>query len=76
MTKKQLLKRLENVTDDTTIINSIDAEGNGYNVVGEAIDLMYRIENGKIELRDEEDIMMDDPKYAKKFKKCLVLYPY
>lgn len=76
MTKKQLFKRLEDTPDDAIIISSINAEGDGYNVIGEAIDLMYKIENGEIELKDEEDIIADDPKYAKKFKKCLVLYPY
>lgn len=82
MTKKQLLKKLEKVTDDTVIILASDTEGNSHDILGEVY-----IENGLKFYRDEDEnniILVnkeeiDDEYITKrqydKFKNCVVLYP-
>ncbi len=83
MTKKQLLKKLEKVNDNTEIILASDAEGNSYDklsdidlgVMGLRFSLDY--DNGHPTLFDCDDVNSGDitKKEYIKMKKCIVLYP-
>lgn len=85
MTKKQLLKKLEKVSDETEIIISSDSEGNKYNKLGEvysAEGLKFLIEDHEIALITEASMSkyeitereMSEKEYNK-LKDCVVLYP-
>lgn len=79
MTKKQLIKKLEKVNDNTEIILSSDGEGNSYSRLCDVCnseDFKYFENNGEIEFLDKEDVgdscTIED---YNKAKNCVVLYP-
>jgi hypothetical protein len=88
MTKKQLLKKLENIPDSARIIISSDAEGNRYCELDEVshesgLRFYYKTEDsefGPIQ-RELQLVTTDDideyftEKHYKKAKDCVVLYP-
>lgn len=80
MTKKQLLKKLEKVSDETEIIVASDSEGNAYNKLSQiSIEegLKFFYQDRELYLLNKEDIgdyEVSEEKYNK-MKDCVVLYP-
>ena len=81
MTKKQLLKKLENVPDDILIILSSDSEGNNFSklesVYTDKNTLRYAYQDGRIELYGKEEVKEGDIESEEfnKLKRCVVLFP-
>lgn len=79
MTKKQLIKKLEKVADNTHIILASDQEGNTFLELREIYmekGLKFLKTEGEIELngKDAIDDMITESEY-KKMKDCVVLFP-
>ena len=75
MTKKELLKKLENVPDDAEIYLASDAEGNDHNPVGSIDSGFHLFMNELVNNQDKNEYKPYEWEIIQQAPACTMIYP-